>query len=60
MAYRQPRVPQMREGDSVQTYVRELMLFLRDFCMAAWNSDRRKDEVIRALRRELDALRGED
>ena len=60
MAYRQPRVPQMREGDSVQTYVRELMLFLRDYCMAAWNSDRRKDEEIRALRRELDALRGED
>ena len=59
MAYRQPRVPQMREGDSVQTYVRELMLFLRDFCMAAWNADRRKDEEIGALRRQLEALKKE-
>lgn len=59
MAYRQPKVPQMREGDSAQDYARELMLFLRDFCMAAWNADRRKDEEISALRRRLDALQRE-
>ena len=60
MAYKQPRVPPMREGDSAQAYARELMLFLRDFCMAAWNADRRKDEEIGALKRQLDALRRED
>ena len=59
MAYKQPKVPQMREGDSPQAYAKELMLFLRDFCMAAWNADKRKDEEISALRQELDALRGE-
>lgn len=60
MAYKQPRVPQLRDGDSPQAYAKELMLFLRDFCMAAWNADRRKDEEISALRRQLDALRGEE
>ena len=59
MAYKQPKVPQMREGDSTQAYAKELMLFLRDFCMAAWNADRRKDEEIGALRRQLDALKRE-
>lgn len=57
MSYRQPRVPQMR-GDDIEGFLRELMLFLRDDCMAGWNADRRRDEELAAIRRRLDALEG--
>ena len=36
------------------------MLFLRDFCLAAWNADRKKDEEIGELRRRLEALEGKE
>ena len=54
--YRQPRVPQMREGGTEDGYAKELMLFLRDFCLAAWNADRKKDEELSGIRRRLEAL----
>ena len=54
--YRQPRVPQMREGGTEGGYAKELMLFLRDFCLAAWNADRKKDEELSGIRRRLEAL----
>lgn len=57
MAYKQPRVPQERGGNLV-AYVREIALFLRDFCMAAWDADRRKDEEMAKIKKRLDALEG--
>ena len=54
--YRQPRVPQLREKDTEDRYAKELMLFLRDFCLAAWNADRKKDEELSGIRRRLEAL----
>ena len=48
----------MRDGDSAQSYAKELMLFLRDFCMAAWNADKRRDEELSTIRQRLDALDG--
>ena len=42
MAYRQPRPPQPREGDE-RGYIAELNRFLREFCTAAWDADRRRD-----------------
>ena len=58
--YRQPRVPQLREKDTEDGYAKELMLFLRDFCLAAWNADRKKDEEIGELWRRLEALEGKE
>ena len=54
--YRQPRVPQLREKGTEDRYAKELMLFLRDFCLAAWNADRKKDEELSGIRRRLEAL----
>ena len=56
MAYKQPRVPQMREGQNLAAYVRELLAFLKDDCMAGWNADRKKDAEIEQIKRRLDAL----
>ena len=50
----------MREGGTEDGYAKELMLFLRDFCLAAWNADRKKDEEIGELRRRLEALEGKE
>ena len=35
MAYKQPRVPTMKDGRLVE-YIRELVLFLKDFCLETW------------------------
>ena len=56
MAFKQPRVPQ--ESDRLAEYVRNLGMFLRDFCMASWNADRMKDAEIEKIKKRLDALEG--
>ena len=45
MAFKQPRVPQ-ETGGTLAAYVRNLTMFLRDFCMASW------------IKKRLDALEG--
>lgn len=40
MAYKQPRVPPMKEGDKVVEYMRELILFLKDFSLETWTAVR--------------------
>ena len=52
MAFKQPRVPQ--ESGRLAEYVRNLGMFLRDFCMASWNADRLKDAEIEELRLPVD------
>nr|DAH86134.1 MAG TPA: hypothetical protein [Caudoviricetes sp.] len=56
MAFKQPRVPQ--ESGRLVEYVRNLGMFLRDFCMASWNADRLKDAEIEKIKKRLDALEG--
>ena len=56
MAFKQPRVPQ--ESGRLAEYVRNLGMFLRDFCMASWNADRMKDAEIEKIKKRLDALEG--
>ena len=56
MAFKQPRVPQ--ESGRQAEYVRNLGMFLRDFCMASWNADRMKDAEIEKIKKRLDALEG--
>lgn len=58
MGYRQPRVPQMQEGAQTETTLCELIRFLREDCMAAWNEDRKKDAEIARIKARLDALEG--
>ncbi len=57
MAFKQPRVPQ-ETGGTLVAYVRNLTMFLRDFCMASWNADRLKDAEIEKIKKRLDALEG--
>jgi len=38
--------------------VKNIALFLRDFCMASWNADRLKDAEIEKIKKRLDALEG--
>lgn len=35
---KQPRVPEYREADGVQHYLKALTLFLKDFCMDTWTA----------------------
>ena len=51
MAFKQPRVPQ-ETGGTLAAYVRNLTMFLRDFCMASWNAE------IEKIKKRLDALEG--
>lgn len=57
MSYRQPRVPEYREGEAAGSYLRLLMLFLKDFTSAAWAANNRRKKEIAALRAEITALR---
>ena len=57
MAFKQPRVPQ-ETGGTLAAYVRNLTMFLRDFCMASWNADGMKDAEIEKIKKRLDALEG--
>ena len=50
MAFKQPRVPQ-ETGGTLAAYVRNLTMFLRDFCMASWNADRLKDAEIEKIKK---------
>lgn len=58
MGYEQPRVPLMREGENLFMYIKELVRMLRATLQAAWNSDRLKDEEIKAIKERLDKLEG--
>jgi len=46
---KQPRVPEYREADGVQVYIKALILFLKDFSMAAWTANNRRRKEIAAL-----------
>lgn len=56
MSYKQPRVPEYREGEAAGSYARVLMLFLKDFTMAAWAANNRRKKEISALKARVDAL----
>ena len=38
MGFKQPRVPEYREAEGVGYYMRNLTLFLKDFCMDSWKA----------------------
>lgn len=58
MGYRQPRVPEYRENEGVSGYIRTLILFLKEFTLAAWTADNLRGKEIQELKARLDALEG--
>lgn len=58
MGYEQPRIPLMREGGNLYEYIKELIRALRATLQAAWQSDKVKDEEIKAIKERLDKLEG--
>ncbi len=57
MAFKQPRVPPMREEERLAEYIRELILFLKDFCLEAWMDSRKKEAQMQAMQEEIRALK---
>lgn len=56
MAYRQPKVPEYREGGEMNGYIRNLILFLKDSSGAAWTANNQRIREIEALQARLEAL----
>ena len=51
MAFKQPRVPEYREHDGADGYIRSLVLFLKDFCTDVWTANNQRTG-------EIDRLKG--
>ena len=51
MAFKQPRVPEYRERDGADGYIRSLVLFLKDFCTDVWTANNQRSG-------EIDRLKG--
>ena len=56
MSFRQPRVPEYREGDNMGAYMRQMILFLKDCTTAAWAANGRRKREIKALEKRVKAL----
>ena len=50
MAFKQPRVPEYREREGADRYIRSLVLFLKDFCMDVWTANNQRTGEIDAVR----------
>lgn len=46
---KQPRVPEYREADGVGVYIKALILFLKDFSMAAWTANNQRKKEIASI-----------
>lgn len=58
MSYRQPRVPEIRNGETPFDVLRDLIRFLKDFALAAWSANNRRKQEIEDLKKRVDALEG--
>ena len=56
MAFKQPRVPPIREENQLALTLRELVFFLRDFCLECWRESRRQSEEIEKIKNQLEKL----
>ena len=57
MAFKQPIVPPMREGNQLIASLRDLFVFLRDFCLECWMESRRQERELNALRAEIEKIK---
>lgn len=53
MGYKQPKVPLMKGDMQLAGYIRELVLFLKDFCLESWTESRRMSGEIAEIKRRL-------
>ena len=56
MAYKQPRPPQPR-GEDATGHLAALHRFLREFCTAAWDADRRRDAQMKRMDTQLTQIK---
>ena len=56
--FKQPRVPEMRDGGNMYLAMRSLILFLKDFCQDAWTAYRQLKKENEEIIKRLDALEG--
>lgn len=56
MAFKQPRVPEYREREGADRYIRSLVLFLKDFCMDVWTANRETSREISEIKERLTEL----
>lgn len=56
MAFKQPHVPVYREQDGAARGLRSILLFLKDFCMDAWQAVRLQEKRMDELERRIRAL----
>lgn len=54
--FKQPRVPMIKENTRLYDYIRELALFLKDFCLEVWAASKRQEEEIGKLRKTVETL----
>lgn len=56
MAFKQPRVPELRDGENMYLAFRSLILFLKDFCQEAWVSHQQLKKENEEIKKRLEAL----
>jgi hypothetical protein len=58
MRYEQPRVPELRDGGNTYMALRELIRFLKGFCLAVWRNDCSTEKEISDLEKRVRKLEG--
>jgi len=58
MAIKQPRVPEYREGEGTEGYMRSLILFLKDFCQEVWMESGQARKRIEGIRYPVTSVNG--
>lgn len=58
MGFKQPRVPEYQSGEAMETYIRTLILFLKDFCQEAWVQSRAQGKAIDSAMKSLNEISG--
>lgn len=58
MAIKQPRVPEYREGEGTEGYIRSLILFLKDFCQEVWTESGQAGKKIASIRYPVTSVNG--
>lgn len=56
--FKQPRVPELRDGGNLYIAVKNLVLFLKDFCSDVWAAYQQLKKENDEIKKRLDALEG--
>lgn len=57
MGFKQPRVPEYRDKEGMERYIRTLVLFLKDFCQEVWSQSRMQEKAIGGVQKGVDEIR---